>query len=107
MQIDENKLLNRYNPNYKEYLGKSDYDKLKLKSKKLINTKEKIKFIFKDTKLIMAMCDYLNTSFAKLNNEKRRRMKDIKKEVEEIKINEKNGMLYSFNVNSKTNEYNK
>jgi len=90
LQIDENKLLNRYNPNYKEYLGKSDYDKLKLKSKKLINTKEKIKFIFKDTKLIMAMCDYLNTSFAKLNNEKRRRMKDIKKEVEEIKINEKN-----------------
>ena len=50
LQIDENKLLNRYNPNYKEYLGKSDYDKLKLKSKKLINTKQKIKFIFKDTK---------------------------------------------------------
>ncbi len=90
LQIDENKLLNRYNPNYEEYLGKSDYDKLNLKSKKLLNTKDKIKFIFRDTKLIMAMCDYLNTSFAKINNEKRRKIKDIKKEVEEIKLNEKN-----------------
>jgi replication initiation and membrane attachment protein len=26
--MDENKLLNRYHPNYKEYLGKSEYDKL-------------------------------------------------------------------------------
>lgn len=90
LQIDENKLLNRYNPNYEEYLGKSDYDKLNLKSKKLLNTKDKIKFTFKDTKLIMAMCDYLNSSFAKFNNEKRKKMKEIKKEVEEIKINEKN-----------------
>jgi len=90
LQIDENKLLNRYNPNYEEYLGKSDYDKLNLKSKKLLNTKDKIKFIFRDTKLIMAMCDYLNTSFAKINNEKRRKIKDIKKEFEEIKLNEKN-----------------
>jgi hypothetical protein len=90
LQMDENKLLNRYHPNYKEYLGKSEYDKLNLKSKKLLNTKEKIKVVFKDTKLIMAMCDYLNTSLAKLNSKKRKRIKDIKKEAEEIKINEKN-----------------
>ena len=90
LQMDENKLLNRYHPNYKEYLGKSEYDKLNLKSKKLLNTKEKIKVVFKDTKLIMAMCDYLNTSLAKINNEKRKKIKDIKKEVEEIKTNEKN-----------------
>ena len=90
LQIDENKLLNRYNPKYEEYLGKSDYDKLNLKSKKFLNTKDKIKVIFKDSKLIMAMCDYLNSSLAKINNEKRKRIKDIKKEAEEIKINEKN-----------------
>ena len=90
LQMDENKLLNRYNPNYEEYLGKSDFDKLNQKSKKFLNTKEKIKVIFKDAKLIMAMCDYLNTSLAKINNEKRKKIKDIKKEVEEIKINEKN-----------------
>lgn len=36
------------------------------------------------------MCDYLNSSLAKINNEKRKRIKDIKKEAEEIKINEKN-----------------
>ena len=101
LQMDENKLLNRYKPNYKEYLGKSDLDKLNLKSRKFLNTKEKIKGIFKDAKLIMAMCEYLNTSLAKINNEKRKKINDMKKEAEEMKINEKN--MKSINSKIKNN----
>ena len=89
IQIDENKLLNRYTPKFEDYLGKSDCDKLTEKSKNLLNTKDKIKIIAKDTKLIMAMYEYLNSKFAKLYNEKRRRLRNIKQEKEEMKINQK------------------
>lgn len=87
IDMDEDKLLNRYYPNYEEYLGKLDYKKLKEKSKNLKTTKEKIKGVFKDTKLLMAMCDYLNTSLSKLKNEKRLKLKLINNE---LKIHLKN-----------------
>lgn len=87
IDIDENKTLNRYYPNYEEYLGNLDYKKLKEKSKNLKTTKEKIRAIFKDTKLLMAMCDYLNSSFSQLKNEKRL---NLKIRNEEIKIHKKN-----------------
>ena len=92
IQIDEDKLWNRYFPKYEDYLNKMDCNKLimKEKEKKLLTTKEKIKSVFKDTKLIMAMCDYLNSSFSKLKNEKRLKLKTISQEIEEIKKNKKN-----------------
>ena len=89
LQVDEEKLLNRYNPKYEEYLSKKDYIKLLKKGKTLLTAKEKIKLIFKDTKLIMAMCDYLNSSFSRLKNEKRTKLKMINKEIEEDKTNKK------------------
>ena len=92
IQIDEDKLWNRYFPKYEDYLNKMDCNKLimKEKEKKLLTTKEKIKNVFKDTKLIMAMCDYLNSSFSKLKNKKRIKLKTISHEIEEIKKNKKN-----------------
>ena len=84
IEFDENKILNRYNPKFDEYFGKLDYFKLIQKGKNLLTTKEKIKKVFKDTKLLMAMCDYLNTSFAKLKNEKREKMKKRYKQIIEM-----------------------
>ena len=91
IQIDEDKLWNRYFPKDEDYLNKMDCSRLmmKEKEKKFLTTKEKIKNVFKDTKLIMAMCDYLNSSFAKLKNEKRIKLKTISKEIEEIKKKKK------------------
>ena len=87
IHVEEDKLLNRYKPNYEEYLSKLDYLKLKKKGKKLLKTKEKIKLVFKDTKLIMAMCDYLNSFFSRLKNEKREKLKMLNQEKEENKKN--------------------
>ena len=89
IEFDENKLLNRYIPNYIDYMSKTDYEKLIKKSRNLLTAKEKIKSVFKDTKLLMAMCDYLNTSLAKLKNEKRKKLKAQKKELEDFKKNKK------------------
>lgn len=89
IDFDENKLLNRYQPNFEEFFNNLDYKELKKRGKHLLTAKEKIKLIFKNTKLIMAMCDYLNDSFSKLKNEKRYKMKTIIKEIEEIKKNQK------------------
>ena len=87
IEFDENKILNRYNPKFDEYFGKLDYYKLIQKGKNLLTAKEKIKTVFKDTKLLMAMCDYLNTSLAKLKNEKRAKIKNRNKQIEEMKKN--------------------
>ena len=89
IQIDEDKLLNRYYPKYEEYMSKLDFYRLFQKQKNLLTAKAKIKNVFKDIKLIMAMCDYLNSSFSKLKNEKRAKLKAFNKEIEEIKKNKK------------------
>ena len=94
IEIDENKILNRYNPKFDEYFGQLDYIKLIQKGKNLLTAKEKIKKVFKNTKLLMAMCDYLNTSLAKLKNEKRLKMKKKDKQIEEMKKN----IIYKRNI---------
>ena len=89
IDFDENKLLNRYNPKFLDYMSKTDYERLVKKSRNLLTTKGKIKLVFKDTKLLLAMCDYLNSFLAKLKNEKRKKLKKDKKEFEESKKNKK------------------
>lgn len=87
IEFDENKIFNRYSPKFDEYFGQLDYYKLIQKGKNLLTAKEKIKKVFKNTKLLLAMCDYLNTSLAKLKNEKREKMKKRNKEIDKIKKN--------------------
>ena len=89
IKIDENKLLNRNTPKLENYLDKSECDKLSKKAKNLLNTQDKIKNIAKDTKLILALCEYINSKFSKLYNEKRRRLNDIKQEKKQMKLKQK------------------
>lgn len=101
IQIDENKLVNRYIPNFGDYFSKTDQNKLIEKGKNLLTEKEKIKLVFKDTKLIMAMCDYLNSSFAKIKNEKRLKLNTLNQEIRNIKKNKK--YMKTLNSNIRNN----
>lgn len=89
IDFNEDKLLNRYQPNYEKFFSNLDYKEIVKKGKNLLKTKEKIILVFKKTKLILAMCDYLNGSFGKLRNEKRYKMKTISEANEEIMKNQK------------------
>ena len=64
-KLKENEMQNRYRPIMKEFFGKKDYLKFSNKSVKFIRPKE-LKTLYKDTKLIKTIFDYLNNSFLKI-----------------------------------------
>ena len=64
-KFKENEIQNRYRPIIKEFFGKKDYIKFANKSEKFIRPKE-VKTLYKDTKLIKTIFDYINNSFLKL-----------------------------------------
>ena len=101
VQFDENKIVNRYIPNFKEYFSNTDYSLLTQKRKKLLTEKEKIKTVFKDTKLMMAMCDYLNLSFSRIKNEKRMKLHSLRQKIKEIK--NKNKYIKALNKDMDNN----
>ena len=85
----ENKEMKKYNINFRDYFGDSDYEKLIEKEKNYLTEVEKIRLIFKNTKLMKALCDYLNLSFVKIKNEKNLKIKEINKNNEEIRNQKK------------------
>jgi hypothetical protein len=101
IRMDINKLVNRYIPNFKDYFSKTDYTILTQKRKKLLTEKEKIKTVFKDTKLMMCMCDYINSSFSKIKNEKRMKLNSLNQQIKEVKS--KNKYIKSINEEMKNN----
>ena len=57
--MNENDIQNRYRPIIKEFFGKKDYKKFESKSEKFIRPEE-LKMLYRDTRLINSIFDYLN-----------------------------------------------
>ena len=64
-KIDINKIENRYEPKIKDFINEKYYSKLDTKNNDFSNCKKEIKVSFKNTKLIIAIFDYLNKSITK------------------------------------------
>jgi len=64
-KFKDSEIENRYKPIIKEFFCKKDYLKFASKSEKFIKTEE-LKMLYKDTRLIKAIFDYINNSFSKL-----------------------------------------
>ena len=63
--MNENDIQNRYRPIIKEFFGKKDYKKCESKSEKFMRPEE-LKMLYRDTRLINSIFDYLNNSFSKI-----------------------------------------
>lgn len=64
-KLKDYEIQNRYRPIIKEFFGQNDYLKFASKSEKFMRPEE-LKMLYKDTRLIKAIFDYLSNSFLKL-----------------------------------------
>ena len=63
--IKDSQIENRYRPIIKEFFGKDDYLKFSTKSEKFLRPEE-LKMLYKDTRLIKTIFDYLNNTFSNI-----------------------------------------
>ena len=64
-KVDEQKIINRYEPRIKDFINEKYHYKLGTKKNDFSNCKHELKFSFGNTRLIMTICDYLNKSLSK------------------------------------------
>lgn len=95
-KLKDNEIQNRYRPIIKDFFGKKDYVKFASKSEKFIKPQE-IKMLYKDTKLIKSIFDYLNDSFSKIRYHQAQINQKIMNELLEKKKKEK----YYYNKKEK------
>ena len=87
-KLKDSEIQNRYRPIIKEFFGKKDYLKFANKSEKFIKPDE-IKMLYKDTKLIKSIFDYLNNSFLKIRYHQAKMNQKLMDELLEKKKNQK------------------
>ena len=64
-KVDNYKIENRYEPKIKDFINEKYYYKLGEKKTDFSNCKKEIKFSFRNTKLMIAIFDYLNKSISR------------------------------------------
>ena len=79
----ENNDIKKYKTNFRDFFGDSDYEKLIEKEKTYLTEMGKIRLIYKNTRLMKALFDYLNLSLGKIKNKRNQRIKEINKSNEE------------------------
>lgn len=98
-KLNDNDIQNRYRPKIKEFFGKKDYKKFASKSEKFIRPEE-LKMLYKDTRLINSIFDYLNNSFLKLRYHQ---AMINQKEMNELLAKKKNERNYYHNIEKEIN----
>ena len=65
LKLTDDEIHNRYRPKIKEFYGKDDYYKFAKKAEKFIR-QEELNMLYKNTKLMHIICDYIDKHFMKI-----------------------------------------